>query len=291
MSLPGLALPGLEMNDPTNIPDNETEPTIRIHTLPPASEYRFEASFARKITIKVLTGNAELFGTELAPNTVYTFRGAKGAIFSWQGATLEVGGDPEADYVAEETPMTQYVNSHFGLEALRRQARSAGQLGPRVLVVGSDNAGKSSLVKILTGHAIKAGRQPCVVNLDPEQGLLTPPGGFSITSFGSIVDVEEGWGSSPISGPTALPVKMPLVYHFGCRQPMDQEKLFKALVTRMAIPVLSRMGEDDEVKEAGCIIDTPGSLAQGKGNGYDLISHIVSEFSGKLSSQIVSDGH
>ncbi len=36
-----------------------------------------------------------------------------------------------------------------------------------------------------------------------------------------------------------------------------------------------------EAKEAGCIIDTPGIISQGK-KGYELIQHIVSEFSGKL---------
>jgi polyribonucleotide 5'-hydroxyl-kinase len=51
-------------------------------------------------------------------------------------------------------------------------------------------------------------------------------------------------------------------------------------VTRLAVASTSRLAEDSIIKETGMIIDTPGIISQGKG-GYDLISHIVSEFSGQ----------
>jgi polyribonucleotide 5'-hydroxyl-kinase len=279
MALPGLSLPGLNLSNPAEEPSEAAEVVTRYHNLQKETEYRFESSFAHPITIKVVTGNAEYFGSELATNTPYTFRGAKGAIFSWQGAYLEVSGEPEADYVAEETPMVQYANLHFALENMREESKRRGAIGPRVLVVGPEDAGKTSLVKMLTSYAVKMGRQPMVVNLDPQEGLLSPPGSFTATSFGSILDVEEGWGSSPISGPTALPVQMPLCYQFGCRNPTDNEKIFKPLVTRMALAVTSRLEEDADVKETGCFIDTAGSMSSTKGGGYDLIQHIISEFS------------
>ena len=185
--------------------------------------------------------------------------------------------------------MVSYANVHFGLERERDKtvstggAVAAGRYGPRVLIVGPNNAGKTSLARILTAYATRSGRQPAVVNLDPRQGFLSVPGSLSTAVFASPIDVEEGWGSSPVSGPTALPVKTPLVYHYGLPTPADGPKLYKPLVTRLALAVTSRMEEDDAVREAGCIIDTPGSISLGKEGAYDDIRHIIAEFSGRVS--------
>ena len=92
---------------------------------------------------------------------------------------------------------------------------------------------------------------------------------------------EQGWGSSPTSGPSPVPVKLPLCYYYGLPSPEDNAKLFKPVLTRLALAATSRLTDDTAVRETGMIIDTPGVISQGKG-GYDIISHIVSEFSGPL---------
>ncbi|OSS44176.1 hypothetical protein B5807_11246 [Epicoccum nigrum] len=276
-----LSLPGLNLAaPPTETLSTPAQPATREQDLPPNTEYRFEVGFARTLTVRLRSGTAEYFGTELAPSTTYSFQGAKGAIYTWHGCRLELGGEVESDYVAEETPMTSHANLHFALEMLRDQsvASNGVAMGPRVLVVGAENAGKTALVKTLTSYAVKSGRQPIVVNLDPRQGMLSVPGSFSAAAFSSIVDIEEGWGSSPISGPSPIPVKMPLVYHYGLKDP-EEGKLFKPLVTRMALAVTSRLEEDKASKQAGFIIDSSGSISAGKGGVYENIEHIVSEFS------------
>lgn len=183
--------------------------------------------------------------------------------------------------MAEETPMVTYVNTHFALEKLRDDANQAGGEGPRVLVVGPNNAGKTSLVKLLTAYAIRMGRQPMVVNTDSREGTLSIPGSVTATPFASIVDVEQGWGSSPTSGPSPVPVKLPLCYYYGLASPEDNTKLYKPILTRLALAAGNRLADDPIIKSTGMIIDTPGVISQGKG-GYDLISHIVSEFAGKV---------
>ncbi|KAG9197967.1 Cleavage polyadenylation factor subunit clp1 [Epicoccum nigrum] len=276
-----LSLPGLNLAaPPTETLSTPAQPATREQDLPPNTEYRFEVGFARTLTVRLRSGTAEYFGTELAPSTTYSFQGAKGAIYTWHGCRLELGGEVESDYVAEETPMTSHANLHFALEMLRDQsvASNGVAMGPRVLVVGAENAGKTALVKTLTSYAVKSGRQPIVVNLDPRQGMLSVPGSFSAAAFSSIVDIEEGWGSSPISGPSPIPVKMPLVYHYGLKD-TEEGKLLKPLVTRMALAVTSRLEEDKASKQAGFIIDSSGSISAGKGGVYENIEHIVSEFS------------
>ena len=176
--------------------------------------------------------------------------------------------------------MVSYANVHFAIETLRVAAKSSGWKGPRVLVVGPENAGKTSLAKFLTAYAVREGRTPIAVNLDPKEGMLTIPGAVSAAAFESIIDVTEGWGSSPINGPSAIPVKLPLVYYYGMEYHDTQPDIFKPIVRRLALSIASRLEDDLDVNSTGCIIDTPGTMSQGKGN-YDSIQHVVSEFQGK----------
>ena len=99
----------------------------------------------------------------------YTFVGTKVALFTYHGASLSVRGSPNVAYVAGETPMMSYANLHFALERLRQQAEDSQSKGPRVLILGSVDAGKSSLAKILTNYAVRQGRTPILVGLDPRQ--------------------------------------------------------------------------------------------------------------------------
>ena len=175
--------------------------------------------------------------------------------------------------------MTSYANLHFAIEKIREEASAQGNNGPTVLVVGPENAGKTSLVKMLTAYATRSGRQPVAVNLDTKQSMLSIPGTISATKFSSIIDVEEGWGSSPTNGPTLVPVKLPLVYYLGLANPEEKTSVYKSIITRLALAAMNKLHEDKEVKGGGCIIDTPGVISQGKG-GYEVIQHVVSEFSG-----------
>ncbi|KAH7355166.1 Pre-mRNA cleavage complex II protein Clp1-domain-containing protein [Rhexocercosporidium sp. MPI-PUGE-AT-0058] len=272
MSIPGLgqAAPAAALSAPT------ASATPVVHELQQNSEWRFEVAIGQTIDVKILSGTAEIFGTELAVNHIYTFRGIKASIFTWHGCQIEATGSCE-EYKAEETPMIQYANTHFALEKLRDEAKQNGKEGPRVLIVGPTDAGKTSLVKLLTAYAIRMGRQPMVINTDPKEGLLSIPGTLTATPFASIIDVEQGWGSSPTSTSNPVPVKLPLCYYYGLPNPEDSTKLYRPIISRLALAAMSRLSEDPLIKSTGMIIDTPGVISQGKA-GYDIISHIVSEF-------------
>lgn len=182
------------------------------------------------------------------------------------------------DHVATDSPMWQYANVHFALEDLRSAADRSGRLGPRVLILGGSASGKTTLAKLLSAYAIKAERKPIVVGLDPREGLFSVPGSLTATVMGSLLDVEEGWGSSPISGPSAVPVKTPLCYHFGCEDVFENERLYKAQVSRLANAVSGKYNEDPEIRASGCIIDTPASLGNGTQDSLEIIQHIISSY-------------
>lgn len=285
MSIPGI--PGLGQDEPEQEPRELQVGQTKIVDLRKEQEWRFEVALSRSIEVKVLTGTAELFGTELVLNKTYTFISTKAAVYTWTGCTLEIAYDHGAlasEYVAEEHTVNEAVNIHLALEAMR----SRDTTGPRVLILGADNAGKSTLAKTLTSYAIRSGRAPVVVNLDPAEGVLSLPGTLSATVFKTILEIESdaggGWGTSPMSGPNGeVPVKLPLVYHFGGTDPSEKRgAMYKAQVGRLALSVQGRMkaAGQEEVERSGVIVDTPGSLLSAKqaAMGYELVGHVVSEF-------------
>ncbi|KAL3464277.1 mRNA cleavage and polyadenylation factor clp1 [Aspergillus heterothallicus] len=296
-----MSLPGLELTQPSVEREFVAAPPSQIN-LTPGSEWRFEVAHGTTVRVKLQTGTAELFGTELAPLQTYTFSGTKAAIYTWHGCALEVSagdavtgldgmpaanahggfgaGGCQSEYTAEETPMVEYANIHFALETLRNESKATGKDGPRVLILGPEDAGKTSLSKILTAYAVKVGRQPIVVNLDPTEGMLSVPGTLTATTFRAMLDVEEGWGSSPMSGPSAVPVKLPLVYFYPMTNPLEAEgSVYRPIVSRLALSVMGRMAEDEDARETGIIVDTPGILSQSRAGALEMINHIVTEFS------------
>lgn len=68
------------------------------------------------VLFQVKNGYAELFGTELVKGKPYEFHtGAKVAVFTWHGCTVELRGRTEVSYVAKETPMVTAVQSYLVL--------------------------------------------------------------------------------------------------------------------------------------------------------------------------------
>ncbi|KAJ5697734.1 hypothetical protein N7488_011418 [Penicillium malachiteum] len=293
-----MSLPGLELTQAAEDRPHAVAPPSQI-SLNPGAEWRFEVEFGHTIKVKLLNGTAELFGTELAESQSYTFSGSKGAIYTWHGCELEVSagetvttttvdgstsaghgaGGCQSEYTSTDTPMMEYANMHFALESIREQSQGSGKDGPRVLLLGPSNAGKTSLAKILTSYATKLGGQPLVVNLDPAEGMLSVPGTLTATTFRTMLDVENGWGSSPLSGPSPVPVKLPLVYSYPLPSPLDAEgSVYRPIVSRLALQVTERMAKDEEVQKTGIIVDTPGVLGSGNPGSLELINHIVTEF-------------
>lgn len=293
MALPGLALPGLNPLPSASISaaSSITVRPTRRETLAPRSEWRFEVGFHQEYHIKVESGNAELFGIELAPKQNYSFSGCKGAVLSWQGCQLEISGDAESEYAGQETEYAiEWINVYGMIETLRNQTPTEG---PRVLVVGPDFMGKSSLVQSLAAWSVRGGRSPLLVNLDPREGVLAPPSSLTAVTLDAHMDAGTGYGIGPMTGPTVSQVRTPLIYHYPYALPTEKPEVYKAAVTRMALSVMNRCEEDVAAKKSGLLIDTPGALNDPKSN-YDLIAHIISEFSVNLvlalgSERLASD--
>ena len=70
--------------------------------------------------------------------------------------------------------MASYLNTHLALEAMRRQPGVGESIvetipGPRVLVVGPPDVGKTTLSKLLLNYAVRMQHKPLFVDLDTNE--------------------------------------------------------------------------------------------------------------------------
>ena len=192
---------------------------VRNYNLEPANELRFEVEGNKEVVeLTLLQGKAEIFGTELAPWKSYTFlSGAKVAVFTWNGCRLQLKGNTEGTYIAKETPMAMYLNTHTCLERLCQKAeeglaKGEQMRGPVTMVVGPKDVGKSTLCRILVNYAVRMGRRPLYVDLDVEQGAIAVPGTIGTVLVEQTASVEEGFSQ-----------EAPLVYNFGNITPSSKK--------------------------------------------------------------------
>ena len=243
------------------------------------------------------TDTAELFGTELAPRRKYQVARGKAAVFSWTGCEVscaserflflfvfffplshfatrqvEVEGDCHA-YVAEETPMVSYLNVHIVLESRRAKARQDKGYGPKVLIAGGVDVGKSTLARILTSYAARVGSTPTFVDLDVGQNAITVPGMLAACHVAEPWDVE--YGISKVS---------PLSYFFGGSAPSHNVALYRKQVDVLAAELSRHFASKPEARASGMVVNTCGWT---DGEGYELLLHAIRTF--KIDVVLVLD--
>ncbi|XP_077300195.1 protein CLP1 homolog [Arctopsyche grandis] len=230
------------------------------------TELRFEVeSKNEKVTLEVKNGLAELFGTELFKGKIYEFyTGAKVAVYTWHGCTIELKGKTDVSYIAKETPMVIYLNVHAALEQYRNEAEQSGGRGPITMVVGPCDVGKSTVTRILLNYAVRMRRRPILVDLDVGQGQISVPGTIGALLVERPATVEEGFSQ-----------QAPLVYHFGHKSPSDNMDLFNINTTKLAEVISERMETNKKAQVSGCIINTCGWV---KGQGYKMLTHAAQAF-------------
>lgn len=230
------------------------------------SELRFEIENKNeKAIVTLLNGHAELFGTEMVMKKPYEFGvGAKVAIFTYHGCTIELRGKPDVAYVARETPMVQYLNCNSALEHLRTKAELDDVQGPVAMIVGPTDVGKTTLCRIFLNYAVRLGRRPIYVDLDVGQGGIAIPGTIGALLVERPAPVAEGFSQ-----------QAPLVYHFGHTSPSENDVFYNVLISKLAETTLERLQANKRAKHSGMIINTCGWI---KGSGYKHILHSVKKF-------------
>lgn len=87
------------------------------------TELRFEveagetAEAAEQVELELLTGMAEVFGSELNRNKKYVFGpGSKIAVFTWQGCSVNLFGKPEVSHLIRGLFESVSIFAHLGIK-------------------------------------------------------------------------------------------------------------------------------------------------------------------------------
>ncbi|PKU84390.1 protein CLP1 homolog isoform X1 [Dendrobium catenatum] len=245
--------------------DGATMASSRQFVLEKESELRVEVGPEATLRLRLTAGAAEVFGAELPPEkwiTVPAFQNI--AIFTWKGATIELDGISEVEYVADETPMVSYVNVHAILDGRRTRARTGNSQGPRTIVVGPTDSGKSSLCRMLLNWACKRSWKPTLVDLDIGQGSISMPGCIAASSV-----------EMPMDAFWEIPTEMPVVYFYGHTSASANVELYKVLMKELAQTLEKRFSCISEYEVAGMVINTMGWT---DGLGYELLLQAINIF-------------
>eukprot|EP00986_Skeletonema_menzelii_P016377 scaffold14392_cov151-Skeletonema_menzelii.AAC.17 len=282
------------------------------HTLPPESELRIEVPFGITCTVTLRGGggtssggSAEIFGAEIPPERPIRLTATKVAIFTWHGCTLDVSDEDKLDiaYVSEETDANvSYVNTHAQLEAMRDEALASllpatnpqqGMLsdhnkdgdndnadveGPRVLLVGPADCGKSSLARVLSSYAVKLGRTPLLVDLDASQNMLSVPGTMAVCPISADGISAESNGTASLmmsGGGGSNNAVMPFVLFYGSQDLNDHPDLYKAQLDKMGKVIDGRLSGDVDARASGIIVNASGLIED---VGYTYLLHAIDSF-------------
>lgn len=148
--------------------------TQRVVSIPPLNEFRLELDVNEELSIRLVEGRAELNGCELSLEKSLALKDElKCSIYTWTGCKLEITGQSLVEYTSNETPLITYLNLHLAFEQQRIKARNtqsdfkpspekpnerlpgyvnavdASSSGYRVMVIGQEDSGKSTLSKTL----------------------------------------------------------------------------------------------------------------------------------------------
>lgn len=169
--------------------------------------------------------------------------------------------------------MLSYLNVHTALESRRSKARDAKGYGPKVMIVGGGDVGKSTLSRILLSYGARMGSVPVFVDLDVGQNAISVPGMLAACHISKPVDVE-----------TAMTQLSPLVYFFGHTTPSANLPLYRKQVEVVAAELSKHLASKPDPRASGIIVNTCGWVDK---EGYDLLVHAIKAF--KIDVVLVID--
>ncbi|KAJ3360216.1 Cleavage polyadenylation factor subunit clp1 [Allomyces javanicus] len=257
----------------------------------PGHELRLAVPFGQALTIQCVAGYAEIAGFELADKIPYELSGFTGAVYSHHGCKLNVSalrplktgpGAPKLDadappmplHVVRDCNVTALANLNLRLDKLRSHAaKSVGQgatadVGPRIMVVGPRDSGKTTIVKTLANYAVKGDWTPLFVDLNPENPSVSISGTMAAMPVTHPLDPTSGQSLSSPATVAAGIAAHPLIFWYGYDQLVpatgavgDHAAFHYLSVARQVARAVARKCElDTNVRTAGCLIDTPGGL-------------------------------
>jgi len=167
-------------------------------------------------------------------------------------------------HVSTETTLKSLCAVHQRLEARRQNAAKTGGYGPRVLLAGPTDVGKSTAQRTLAGYAARLGWAPTIVDTDLGQGDLLVPGCIAA----SPVNLR----CADVTSPTGWAGLTPVSYFPGSASPSEVDRVWRHHMQQMAKVVDKRMAGDAASRAAGLFVNTMGWVEK---MGFDLLLHAI----------------
>ena len=180
-------------------------------------------------------------------NHEYEIVDCKVAVFTFVSAEVTLTGTPTKVYTSNDTPMISYVNVHAALNHERSQAKQQNVAGPRALIVGAADTGKSTLCRMLCNYGVRAGHAPMFVDLDINLNSITVAGAIGAT----VVQHTIG----PDSAAETLSVKAPLTYFYGHTSATAVAETYHKLCERLNAAIQKRIDKHANERCSGLIIN------------------------------------
>ncbi|SCA48596.1 clp1-related protein, putative [Plasmodium ovale] len=110
---------------------------------------------------------AEIFGKELIVDKDYHFGfNEKFSIYTFTGCVIQIKGKTLQEYESKNSTLKDYLSLSYILDAYRKLAKKKKTVGPRILITGNNNSGKSSVSMLLLNYALKSGFKPIYIETD-----------------------------------------------------------------------------------------------------------------------------
>ncbi|KAK7693831.1 Cleavage polyadenylation factor subunit clp1 [Cerrena zonata] len=194
--------------------------------------------------------------------------------------------------------MAAYANVHLALETMRVKTLLHAQIraspetatpddlkedaengptdAPRVLILGPENSGKTTMAKTLINYATRSAQDwcPILVNVDPSEGGPMLPGTLSATPIPTPIQTStpaHTLGSSATTAPTHMASNslMPFGYWYGHAEIKRNPLLMDRLIRNLGVNIWDRWDVDMIGRSSGLIVDTPASFAANSGPNSD----------------------
>uniref|UniRef100_A0A7S1VE68 Protein CLP1 homolog n=1 Tax=Sexangularia sp. CB-2014 TaxID=1486929 RepID=A0A7S1VE68_9EUKA len=245
---------------------------LRLFT-PPSSTFATETE---GLTLSILDRGAEVTGTELPAGATLTVPpssslsilvpsiGQRGG----GGVRVQVTGRGSG-YVSSETDAAARLVSVHGTAA---QARAQGK-GPRIIIVGPQDVGKSTVFRTLLSYAARSGHTCTAVDLDVGQGSIGLPGTLGAVTVSTPLapqsahlDLVEAAKVPGFGTPS------PLLYWYGALALSENPELYLKLVSALFAAVDAREAAHPSLAAAGAIINTCGWV---EGLGFEILKGVI----------------
>ncbi|KAJ3440766.1 polyribonucleotide 5'-hydroxyl-kinase clp1 [Anaeramoeba flamelloides] len=231
------------------------------YTLKKRKQIIVKVHFTQNCSIKLLSGDAKIFGYSLETNKPYSFTGASFPIHTQNGCEILLTGEFYS-YINTDRVIQRYDSFCQSITEKRLNQNKKEPL--RILICGPTDTGKSSLSKIIVNLSVQSGYRPLFVDLDLGQSDLSIPGTLNSIIVDQPILTKIPFGSNNIN-----------TLYYGNFSVLEGLPHYLMLCKTLSESVEKQFQKDEIYYNSGCVINTMGWVT---GKGYSLILDLINIF-------------